>query len=69
MRDWLLKIRQNQNKTHEDVATDCKITRQFYSMIENGERTPSVDTAKKIAEVLGFSWTKFYEDESEAPTK
>ncbi|CAK7069536.1 helix-turn-helix transcriptional regulator [Tissierella sp.] len=64
MRIWLSNIRQQQEKTHEDVATGCNITRQFYSMIENGERTPSVSTAKKIASVLDFDWTRFYEEET-----
>lgn len=33
--------------------------------IELGERRPSPDTAKAIALVLGFNWTKFYEDNQE----
>jgi len=47
--------------THEKVSVRCDITRQFYSMIENSERSPSVETAKKIAEVLNFDWTRFYD--------
>lgn len=35
------------------------------SKIELGERRPSVEVAKKIAAVLGFDWTRFYEDEDE----
>jgi len=31
--------------------------------IENGNANPSVKVAKKIAAVLGFDWTRFYEDE------
>lgn len=50
--------------TQEDVSSKCDITRQFYSMIENEERDPSVLKAKKIAEVLGFDWTKFYDTDS-----
>jgi transcriptional regulator with XRE-family HTH domain len=34
---------------------------------ESGERRPSVETAKKIADELGFDWTKFFEDNEEAP--
>jgi len=29
--------------------------------IETGERRLSVEIAKKIAEILGFDWTKFFE--------
>lgn len=61
MRDWLADFRQLANMTHEKVSVRCDITRQFYSMIENGERTPSVETAKRIAEVLNFDWTRFYD--------
>lgn len=37
----------------------------MYSKIERGEKNPSVDVAKKIAAVLGFDWTHFYEDQPE----
>ena len=33
--------------------------------IENGNANPSVDVAKKIASVLGFDWTLFYQDGDE----
>ena len=60
MRTWLKNIR---SKTpQESVAKMAGITQQMYSHIERGERTPSVDVAKKIAAVLGFEWTRFYED-------
>ena len=36
----------------------------MYSFIELGERRPSVEVAKKIASVMGFNWTRFYEDDS-----
>ena len=37
----------------------------MYSFIELGVRRPSVEVAKKIAAVMGFHWTRFYEDEDE----
>ncbi|AFL99474.1 putative transcriptional regulator [Desulfitobacterium dehalogenans ATCC 51507] len=61
-RYWLAKIRLEAEKTHEEVAEVVGIKRQYYSMIENGERNPSVKVAQKIAEVLGFKWTLFFED-------
>jgi len=36
------------------------------SKIELGERRPSVKVAKRIASVLGFDWTQFFEEEAEA---
>lgn len=65
MREWLIKLRKALGLTHEEVATKCGITRQFYSMIENGERMPSVETAKKISKTLGFEWTKFFEEDKQ----
>jgi len=31
--------------------------------IVNGKANPSVDVAKRIADVLGFDWTLFFEDD------
>jgi len=59
-REWLVKARGS--ITHEEVAEMAEIKRQYYSMIENGTRTPSVSVAKKIAAALGFKWTIFFED-------
>lgn len=59
-REWLIKARNN--ATHEEVAQLVGIKRQYYSMIENGTRTPSVGVAKKIGAVLGFDWTIFFND-------
>ena len=45
------------------------ITPHFYGYIESGERNPSIETAKRIAKVLGFNWTMFFEDENEKNDK
>ncbi len=62
-RAWLQGIRERANKTHLEVAVEAGIKRAYYTMIENGTRTPSPAVAKKIAAVLGFDWTLFFEDE------
>ncbi len=41
------------------------ITRQHIGMLENGDSNPS-PRLSKIAAVLGFEWTRFYEDEQAA---
>lgn len=64
MRVWLRTIRGN--KPQKKVAAAAGITQQMYSWIERGERNPSVEVAKKIASVLGFDWTLFYEEETDA---
>ena len=61
MREWLKEIRTKKGMTQDEVATECGISRQYYNFIESGERNCPVDTAKKIAAVLGFEWIKFFE--------
>ena len=63
---WLKHIRIDSDMKQIEVAAAAGITQQMYWMIENGERRPSVETAKKIAAVLGFDWTRFFEDEKGA---
>lgn len=66
LKNILVKAREKKNLTHEQVASlaDKGITRQYYGMIENGDRTPSVVVAKSIADVLDIDWTIFFELES-----
>lgn len=63
MRNWLHDIRKEQDFTMNKVAEAANISESYYSMIESGNRGVPVETAKKIATVLNFSWTRFYEDE------
>lgn len=62
MRQWLKEKRTNQGFTQEDVAELAGVARTTYAMIEQGERDPSVSTAKKIAQTLNFKWTIFFDD-------
>lgn len=64
--EWLKEIRINAKATQESVAALAGIERASYSNIESGERRPSVETAKKIAEALSFDWTRFFPDERSA---
>ncbi|AYK08904.1 helix-turn-helix transcriptional regulator [Brevibacillus laterosporus] len=61
-REWLVKARGNM--THEEVSRLIGISRQYYSMIEQGVRTPSVPVAKRIGEVLGINWAIFFVENS-----
>ena len=61
MRNWLIEMRKKKALSQKQVATSCGISRQYYSFIESGERNVPVHTAKKIAEILGFDWQKFFE--------
>ena len=63
MREWLRKMRTDANLSELEVARRAGIAQPFYHNIEMGIKNPSVDTAKRIAAVLGFNWTLFYPDE------
>ena len=47
--------------TQVQVAKMAGMHQQSYSMIEKGYVCPKVETAKRLAEVLGIEWTTFYE--------
>ena len=61
-RAWLQDIRLALNKTHQEVADSSSIERAYYTMIENGTRSPSPPVAKRIAATLGFDWTIFFDE-------
>jgi len=57
----LKELRKSANMTQKEVAKKVAIRRASYANIENGSRKPSVKVAKRVAKVLGFEWTQFYE--------
>lgn len=59
----LKKRRKEMGIIGEKAAEMCGISRQYYNFIENGKRRPSVEVAKRIADVFGFEWTRFFEKE------
>ena len=63
-RIWFKRTRKEKGFTQEELAAKIGVTRQHIGLIENGVVAPSVEVAKKIAAVLGFNWTRFYEDDS-----
>ena len=67
MRDWLVTLRAGRSQSK--VAKEIGIAQSTYATIETGYRTPSVETAKKIADVLGFPWTRFFENVEETDNK
>lgn len=60
-RTWLKEIRLKEDLTQQQVAEKGGFARTYYTMVENGKRTPSVNLAKQIAKVLNFNWIKFFE--------
>ena len=65
VREWLIAIREEKDMTQGAVANMAGIAQPSYFEIEKGISTPRPETAKKIAAVLGFEWTRFYEDKEE----
>jgi len=65
LRTWLKDIRAKKELTQQEVANAANVDVTMICKIELGERRPSVEVAKKIASVLGFNWTRFFDDECE----
>ncbi len=59
MLKWLAELRGS--RTQAEMAKEIGIAQSTYASIEIGIRHPSVPMAKKIAEVMGFPWARFFE--------
>ncbi len=62
----LKQMRKDKRMTQTEVAEKCGLKRLRYWTYEAGTRTPRPEIAKRIADVLEFDWTKFYEDENKS---
>lgn len=60
MRQWLIDQRKAKGLTQKDVASLVQISQPSVCDIERGLKTPKISTAKRIADVLGFDWTRFF---------
>ena len=65
MKAWLKEIREANGLSQAQAAAAAGISQQMYSCIESGKycRPDKVLTEKKIADALGFCWTKFFPDD------
>ncbi|NGQ93644.1 helix-turn-helix transcriptional regulator [Brevibacillus sp. SYP-B805] len=61
---WLVTEREKRKMTQERVAELAGIERSYYTKIENGT-VPSVKVAKRIANVFGIDWTRFFESDAD----
>lgn len=48
--------------TQKDMADRLGVSKEYYNMIENDKKTPSVTIAKEIGKILKIDWTTFYDD-------
>ena len=57
MREYLIEARKKKGLTQQNVADAVGVSRQYYNMIENGERQQQMDItlATKLAEALEWS--------------
>ncbi|CEN88755.1 DNA-binding protein [[Clostridium] sordellii] len=55
MRTNLKEVRKNKNLTQLQVANKLNIERSYYTKIERGQRTPSLDIGLKIKEILNYN--------------
>ncbi len=62
MKSWLKELREQKAYTQEEVAKKAGIERTTYASIEQGRRNPSVPKAMRIASVLDFDWTIFFDE-------
>ena len=60
------QMRIDKNMSQKELSEKSGVSVQMVSMVETGYRRPSVPTAQKIASVLGFDWTEFFEKEESA---
>ena len=63
VQNLLITKRKELGYSQRDIADllDVNITRQYYGLIEKGQRTPSPQVAKSLGELLDFDWTIFFE--------
>ena len=71
MRLYLRELRINKNITQQMVADVVGITRQYYNMIETGERQKklSIDMARKLADVFGVTFEYICAQENQVSDK
>lgn len=53
-------IRRENSLSHNEIADLSGISRSFYTLIENGNRTPSIGVAKKISLALNLTLDEFF---------
>ncbi len=63
-RIWLINHRLNQGLTRGKVAQMLQVSESAYMAYELGKRTPRPVKAKLLADILGFDWTKFYNEDN-----
>ena len=61
MRVWLKEIREKDNLSQGEMADKLRLPTTTYASYEQGKRTPTVNSAKRIADTLKINWTIFFD--------
>lgn len=62
MRQWLIDARIAKGLSQKVMSEAVGIAQPTYWEYEHGKCSPSPETAKKIAGILEFPWTQFFEN-------
>ena len=57
--------RKEKGLTQAELGAEIGIAQRTVAAYESGERRPSVDVAKRLAEALDFSWAELFEGDEE----
>jgi transcriptional regulator with XRE-family HTH domain len=66
--NYIKALREKKGLTQEFMAGELRVSRPTYAQIEKGEREITVNEAKKIAGIFGFSLDDFLAEKSESIT-
>lgn len=61
MRKWLVELREANGLTQKALAEQAMISQPSMCDIEKGVNNPRPETAKRIAAILNFDWTRFFD--------
>ena len=67
--DNIRKIRSDKNKTQKDLCMEVGVNKNFFSKVEKGDLSISVDILIKTARVLEVSFFDFFRDTEYVYTK
>lgn len=62
-RTTLIKLRKDNRLTQKQVSEFVGINRSYYGFIENGQRNPRLEIAKKIANLFNVELEKIFPNE------
>lgn len=60
--DVVRRLRHRSNLSQEKLAELCCMHRTYIGFIERGEKTVSIETAKKISEALGVNLSSLFQE-------